>query len=176
MDLDPWYSAHVYDQYTECLKVDAIAEIMTMTPYQKQALLGTYGLTPTCRAVVLAVMKGMYNTLGFGAFKRGVNIMDLEQPWLRPEAFRLETGCIIWPTPEYVSMMMPLGAHTARIELLPRGTNYVIPALWNPGHVLLLNAMGMRFTGGGSLRFIYIMLRKEPALRVVQYGVQSWSL
>ncbi|RMJ05083.1 hypothetical protein CDV36_014246 [Fusarium kuroshium] len=176
MDLDPWYSAYVYDQYTACLKVEAIAEIMTMTPYQKQALLGTYGLTSPCRAIVHAVMRGMYNTLGFWAFKRGVDVMDLEQPFLRPEAFRLETGCIIWPTPDYVSLMVPLGDHTARIELLPRGTDYVIPALWEPTHVLFLNEMGMRFTGGGSLRFIYIMLRKEPALRVVQYGMGNWTL
>lgn len=45
---------------------------------------------------------------------------------------------------------------------MPRGTNYCIPTRWAPGLVLFLNETGIRFTGNGCLRFIYIMLHKSP--------------
>ncbi|RSL57395.1 hypothetical protein CEP54_008317 [Fusarium duplospermum] len=177
MALDPWYAVFKYDEYTEYLQREAISEIMTMTPAEKRFRLGTYGLTPPCRAVVNAVMRGMHNPLSYWASKNYVTFKSLPKPAFRPEAFRLESGCIVWPNPDHISLLMPLGKHMASVELIPRGTNYIIPAEWDSAHVLFLNEMGIRFTGRGSLRFIYIMIRKDSVRPVVQpFRVHKWRL
>lgn len=93
-----------------------------------------------------------------------VILPDLEKPYFRPEAFRLDKDCAVWPTLRDVGILVPLGGAPASIELLPRGTNWAVPTLWQPGMVLFLNEVGMRFTGNGSLHFIYIAIHKARLL------------
>ncbi|KAJ4132787.1 hypothetical protein NW754_015600 [Fusarium falciforme] len=169
MALDPWFAVYLYDEYTKNLQTEAISDIMAINPREKHTGLGTYGLSPPCRAVVWAVLRGMNGPLSSWSAKSNVIIHDLHKPWFKPEAFRLKTGSGLWPTPGRIVVLMPLSTGTANIELMPRGTNYCIPAEWEPGMVLFLNETGIRFTGNGCLRFIYIILHKSPLPQKKKY-------
>ncbi|KAI8683253.1 hypothetical protein LRP88_04775 [Fusarium phalaenopsidis] len=175
MALDPWYAVYVYDEYTKHLQTEAISDIMTITPREKHSKLGTYGLSPPCRAVVWAVLRGMNGPLSSWSAKAKVIIHDLQRPWFRPEAFRLETGCTLWPTPGHIVVLMPLSTGRANIELMPQGTNYCIPVEWEPGMVLFLNETAIRFTGTGCLRFIYISFHKSALPKVKRYRFRYYK-
>ncbi|EEU47568.1 uncharacterized protein NECHADRAFT_35433 [Fusarium vanettenii 77-13-4] len=166
MAMDPRFAVFEYDLYTRVLQREAIGELMCLTPWEKKVRLFSYGLPPSCEAVVKA-----YNPLLSWSSSNNAVIKDITQPFFHPEAFRLEAGCTIWPSPDTIGLLMPLGAYKAPIELLPRGTDYVITAYWHADTVLFLNEMGMRFTGNGSVRFIYIMLYK---LAVPQ--IRGWEV
>ncbi|KAI8681825.1 hypothetical protein NCS55_00435800 [Fusarium keratoplasticum] len=162
MALDPHFTVYRYDEYTKYLQPEAISDIMSITPREKHTGLGSYGLSPACRAVVWAVLRGMKDPLSKWAAKENIIIPDLHKPLFQPEAFRLEPGSGLWPSPGRVVVLMPLSTGRASVEVMPRGTNYCIPTRWAPGLVLFLNETGIRFTGNGCLRFIYIMLHKSP--------------
>ncbi|KAF5010734.1 hypothetical protein FDECE_3121 [Fusarium decemcellulare] len=182
---DVCYAIFRFDDGIKALQEEAMIEVLTLTPGEKQSRLGSYGLTPPCRALSNAVLMGMARYpvnpfRGFGiadsyiqgrllegwAASCGRVITDLHKPFLRPEAFRLEKGCAIWPTQDHTALLMPLSSGRAHIELLPRGSNNVIPMWWDPGMVLHLNEMGLRLKGNGSVRFIYILLRTAPFAEV----------
>ncbi|KAM6524047.1 hypothetical protein FSOLCH5_004655 [Fusarium solani] len=59
MALDPSFAVYLYDEYTKHLQTEAISDIMAITPAEKHSKLATYGLSPPCRAVVWAVLRGM---------------------------------------------------------------------------------------------------------------------
>ncbi|KAJ3529436.1 hypothetical protein NM208_g9758 [Fusarium decemcellulare] len=159
---DACYAIFHFDDGIKALQEEAMIEVLTLTPGEKQSRLGSYGLTPPCRALSNAVLMGMGRLLEGWAANCGRIITDLHKPFLRPEAFRLQKGCAIWPTQDHTALLMPLSSGRAHIELLPRGSNNVIPMWWDPGMVLHLNEMGLRLKGNGSVRFIYILFRTAP--------------
>lgn len=56
-------------------------------------------------------------------------------------------------------LLLPLTHITVEVDLIPRGSNEEVTFCWDPNVVIQLNEMGLRFTGRGSLRLIYIMMR-----------------
>ncbi|KAF4984436.1 hypothetical protein FZEAL_399 [Fusarium zealandicum] len=163
MEQEAWYAIFRFDEEIKALQAEAIIEVLTLSPGEKQSRLGSYGLTSPCRALSNAVLKGMYAPLESWATGCGLVIKDLEKPLLRPEAFRLQQGCALWPTQDHTALLMPLSNGKARVDLLPRGSNSVIPMDWDPGMVIHLNEMGLRLRGSGSVRFIYILFRTAPS-------------
>ncbi|KAM0424863.1 hypothetical protein ACHAPT_009919 [Fusarium lateritium] len=169
MALEPWYATFRMDEYTMALQAEAISEVLTLTPGEKQPRLGSYGLTPPCRAVTYSVLRGMFIPLGNWAAYHKLVVQDLARPMFRPEAFRLENGSALWPTPDHTALLIPLSNGKACLDLLPRGTNLAIPIVWEPRMVLHLHEMGVQFSGTGSVRFVYVLLRVAVAPTTPQF-------
>ncbi|KAM0223011.1 hypothetical protein ACHAQD_003742 [Fusarium lateritium] len=157
-----WYSIFRFRDEIRVLQGEAIVEVLTLTPRQKQPKLGSYGLTPACRALSDAMVQGMNSALETWATNHGLIIKDLDEPEFRPEALRLHKDCALWPTPHHTALLMSLSQGRAEVNLLPRDTNTSIPINWDPGMVIHLNEMGLQFRGNGSVRFIYILFQTAP--------------
>ncbi|CAM1501649.1 Fc.00g036330.m01.CDS01 [Cosmosporella sp. VM-42] len=154
------------------LQQDAITEVLTLTPVEKRARLGSYELPQPCRAFSDVILQGMICPLVNWAAHHRLIITDLDGPWLRPEAFRLEKACTIWPKPNYTVVLVPLNNLKVEIDLIQRGTNAVGTFAWEPNVVIHFTEMGLRVRGNGSARFIYIMLSVEPDVRVHYAGLK----
>ncbi|KAI8722478.1 hypothetical protein NCS52_00391800 [Fusarium sp. LHS14.1] len=168
---DPWFAVFECDLYTRVLLREAVGEMMYLTPWAKQASLSSYGSPDACQAVVKAVLRRMYNFMMSWSRHNHAVIKDIHRPFFQPEAFRLEAGCTIWPSPDHIGILVPLGVYPAPIQLHPRGKDYVIPAYWHADTVIFLNETGLQFTGCGSVRFIYIMLYKLATPQVTGWEV-----
>ncbi|KAF4448135.1 hypothetical protein F53441_8451 [Fusarium austroafricanum] len=163
MAQQPYYEVYRFDDKIKELREKAIVEVLTLSPGEKQWRLGSYGLDQSCEELSEKVIRGLNRPLIRWATKRGAVIEDLERPHFRPEAFRLHKGSVLWPGPHATALLVPLSNGNAHIELMPRGTNDVIPYVWDPRTVLHVNEMGFQFRGTGSVRFIYILFQTAPA-------------
>ncbi|KAF4966039.1 hypothetical protein FSARC_6239 [Fusarium sarcochroum] len=164
MAQEPWYDILCVNEATKALQEEAILEVLRLTPGEKQSGLGSYGLTDPCRDLSKVVIRGMNGALEKWATSCGLAIKDLDKPFYRPEAFRLQKGCSLWTSRDCTALLMPLSHSKAQIHLLPRGSNTPIPHDWDPGTVIHLNEMGFEFRGNGSVRFIFIIFRTAPCL------------
>ncbi|KAF9772972.1 hypothetical protein IL306_009266 [Fusarium sp. DS 682] len=145
------------------LQDKATVEVLTLTPREKQAGLGSYGLEKACEEYSDEVIRGLTASLVRWATARGVVIKDIKKPTFRSEAFRLQEGSILWPGSNSTALLVPLSNGRAHIELLPRGSsNQPVARKWDPRTVLHLNEMGFEFRGTGSVRFIYILFQTGP--------------
>ncbi|KAF5018129.1 hypothetical protein F66182_9908 [Fusarium sp. NRRL 66182] len=164
MAQEAWYAIFRFEDNIRALQQEAIIEVLTLTPWEKQSRLGSYGLTPPCRALSNVVVRGMNGALTSWAASYGIVIKDLDRPCFRPEAFRLQQGCALWPTQGHTALLMPLSNSKAPVDLIPRGSNVLVPINWDPGMVIHLHEMGIQLRGNGSVRFIYILFKTGPSM------------
>ncbi|KAJ4314694.1 hypothetical protein N0V84_008769 [Fusarium piperis] len=164
----PLLGMYKFDDHTRALQAEAISEVLTVAPGEKRTGLGSYGLPPPCRTLANSVRRGMGPALELWASNADVAISDLVKPYYRPEAFRLQKGCSIWSAPGHVTLLMPLTRVPVKMYVIPRGSNRPVPSVWNPGMVLFLNELGIQVYGTGSVRFVYILLRKDAIVQPQQ--------
>ncbi|KAM5347046.1 hypothetical protein ACJ41O_010051 [Fusarium nematophilum] len=163
MDSEAWYAIFRFSEEIALLQHDAGIEVLTSTPHEKELRLASYGLPPACRHLSNVIVRNMQAALENWAAGRGRLVKDLDRPHFRPEAFRLEPGCALWPARDYTAILMSLSNGRASVDLIPRSHNDTIAIEWDPGMVIHLHEMGIQLRGNGSVRFIYILFRTAPA-------------
>ncbi|KAF4335687.1 hypothetical protein FBEOM_10449 [Fusarium beomiforme] len=162
MSQGPYIEVYRFNDHIKTLQEKAIVEVLTLTPWEKQKRLGSYGLEKACEELSEEVIRGLTGPLIRWAAERGLVIRDIQRPCFRSEAFRLQEGSALWPGTNSTALLVPLSNGKAHIELIPRGDNDPVLHKWDPRTVVHLNEMGFQFKGNGSVRFIYILFQTGP--------------
>ncbi|KAI5466288.1 hypothetical protein BGZ63DRAFT_451056 [Mariannaea sp. PMI_226] len=160
----PLYRFLPLEPHIKELQQDATTEVLTLFPVEKRKGLLSYGLPESCEKLCVALLQNIAPEVESWAKNLRLAVKDLQNPEIRPQAFRLEKDNTSSLLKGYTAIVIALGNTKYNVELVSADKKTSVKETWDPSSALHVRETGLR-AKGGHIRFLYIPLQLQPAER-----------